>query len=84
MSICQIATYTSKNTIRAYATHFAIVWPDDTELSGTIPDSLGLTALTTLNLRFTHMSGTIPESLGLTALTNLILREYMPDLYLWV
>ena len=51
MSISQIATCGSKITIRAYATHFGTVWPDNTQLSGTIPDSLdNLTALTTLYL----------------------------------
>eukprot|EP01052_Picozoa_sp_SAG31_P005338 SAG31_NODE_232_length_19710_cov_17.109581_16_plen_63_part_00 len=51
MSISQIATCGSKNTIRAYEAHFEIVWLADTQLSGTIPDSLGnLTALTDLSL----------------------------------
>eukprot|EP01052_Picozoa_sp_SAG31_P002658 SAG31_NODE_95_length_25901_cov_24.763700_28_plen_69_part_00 len=50
MSLCQIATCRSENTIRSYDAHFATVWPDNTQLSGTIPDSLGLTALTALYL----------------------------------
>eukprot|EP01052_Picozoa_sp_SAG31_P054049 SAG31_NODE_14171_length_823_cov_9.451657_1_plen_82_part_00 len=56
-----------------------------THISGTIPESLGLTALTDLILGFTHISGTIPDSLGLlTALTTLRLGEYVLDCYLWI
>ena len=67
-----------------HATHFATVWPDETRLSGTIPDSLGLTALMFMNLGATTLSGTIPDSFSLlTALTDLELGEYMPDRYLW-
>ena len=86
MSICQIDTCGSENTIRSYEAHFAIVWPDSTQLSGTIPDSLGrLTALTQLILAETHISGTIPDSVGnLTALTTLDLGEYIRDRYLWI
>ena len=85
MSICQIATCGSENTIRAYEAHFATVWLADTQLSGTIPESLGnLTALTDMRLQFTLLSGTIPDSLGLTALTTLDLGEYLPDRYLWI
>eukprot|EP01052_Picozoa_sp_SAG31_P056407 SAG31_NODE_16136_length_721_cov_1.504823_1_plen_87_part_00 len=85
MSIYELATCGSENTIRAYAPHFATVWPANTQLSGTIPDSFGLlTALTILALESTHISGTIPDSLGnLTALTTLWLGEYIPDRYLW-
>eukprot|EP01052_Picozoa_sp_SAG31_P041285 SAG31_NODE_6217_length_2116_cov_3.011403_2_plen_82_part_00 len=80
MSICQIASYGSENTIRAYDANFAIVWPDETHLSGTIPDSFSLlTTLTDLQLP-DGISGTIPDSLGrLTALTTLELGEYVID-----
>eukprot|EP01052_Picozoa_sp_SAG31_P045748 SAG31_NODE_8484_length_1442_cov_12.180938_2_plen_98_part_01 len=41
----------------AYEAHFAIVWPDHTQLSGTIPSSLGnLTALTNFDVRNTNVT----------------------------